>query len=327
MVPLHCLLAAAVSFATATGPAETGPPIPAYLYPRVEASVDRNEILIGDDILLSVTVVRKPSVEILARGREFDLGQFEIKDIRPGLEKTLPNGDLQKTDVYKLSTYFTGEFEIPPLDIRFRTEDGREDVFRTAPIAISVRGLTPEEAEDLDIRDIKPPVLLEGQSRWPLAAAAALGALTLIGLGWWLWRRRRAMPEGPPQPPPLPAHEIAFRELEALRAEKELFDPERAKEFSIRVSQIIRRFIYNRWGVTAMDETTFELMGEIKRLRLGDGAEARFRELFGACDLMKFAKHQPDASTFGEIIGKAWAAIDAAKAPAAGEGPPEDIRA
>ena len=140
--------------------APVSPTVPVDLYPNVEAGVDKNEIYIGDDFKFTVIYTHKPEIAILEKGRNFNLGQFEIKDIQPQPDKILENKDVQETTVYTLSTYFTGDFEIPAIDIRFRTKDGRDGTLKTSPIKIKVKSLTPEKSENLDIRDIKNPLVV-----------------------------------------------------------------------------------------------------------------------------------------------------------------------
>ena len=298
------LLVTVLSFTTVSAPSELSTITPA-LYPTVETRVDRSEIRIGDLITLTITLTHDPQVEIVSRGKKFDLGQFEIKDIHPGMDTALPDGRVQRTDEYLLSTYFTGDFEIPPLDIQFRTQAGQEGTFQTNPIQIHVRPLTPEESENLDIRDIKSPVLLEGRSRLGMILGGVGGLIVLGALAYWLWRRYRRGPVEAPAPPPLPAHEQALRALEELSRREDLFAPPHSKMFSILVSDILRAYVQNRWGITALDETSYEMLEEIQSLSLGEAIEQRFREFCDHCDLMKFARHEADVPLFHGLIEKA----------------------
>ncbi|RJP34398.1 MAG: hypothetical protein C4527_02390 [Candidatus Omnitrophota bacterium] len=287
--------------------------IPAALHPEIETGVDRNEILIGDVFNLSIVVTHDPSVQIVERGQDFDLGQFEIKTITPGNEERLPNGKIRKEIVYKLSTYFTGEFIVPPFDLTFQTEDGKTGTFRTSPIHITVRSLTPEESENLDIRDIKPQELLAGESRLPYVLAAA--ALLLIGLvtAYWLWRRYRKKQTVAPAQPPLPPHERAYRELADLRNRTDLIAERKFKEFAIRVSDIVRIYVQGRWGILAIDYTTEEILDEIDGLVLDGAVFKTFETFFSDCDLMKFAKHEPARDEATQLIDAAERIVDATK--------------
>ncbi|MFB3787005.1 MAG: BatD family protein [bacterium] len=298
------LLAAAPETSSATGT------IPAALYPSVETSVDRSEILIGDVFHLTVTVTHGPDVTILERETAAELGQFEIKDINPGSEEKLDGGRLRRTIDYRLSTFFTGEFEIPPLAIHFRTEDGREGSVQTSPMKIKVRSLTPEESENLDIRDIKDPVVLEGPSRaWIIWTA--LGTLLFIALAAYFIRRYYKNKETPPPVvPPLPPHLQALQELRELRKRQDLIEGRQYKEFSTRVSEILRVYIGRRWRITALEDTTDEVLEELSGVSLPEGVLELFQSFFRQCDLMKFAKHELPASELESLIGVAETIVE-----------------
>ncbi len=131
-----------------------------------------------------------------------------------------------------------------------------------------------------DIRDIRGPKYILPD--WVLLAL--IGGAALIGLsiyGWWRWRRHRAAPV-------LLPHEIALRRLEDIRA---LMQPASAREFSTAVSDIVRRYIEQKFDVTATRRTTEEFLREL--LESSNASLARHRGLLGEflqqCDFVKFA--------------------------------------
>lgn len=275
--------------------------VPASLYPEVETSVDKNEIKIGDLFHLTISFTHRPEVEILEKGHEFELGKFVIRDINPKPEKKLEDGRIRAETVYTLSTYFTGEYEIPALDVRFKTRDGRLGSFKTNPITINVRSLTPAESEELDIRDIKSPILLAGQSRWWIVFTALAAIILLAGfIYWYFFLRKKDQAE--PAIPPLPPHELALQRLEELRQRTDLVEEKKYKEFSTRLSEILRVYITQRWFIHAMDLTSHEILAELRPLRLGEDIEAKFQQFFEECDLIKFARHEPQIDELSESI-------------------------
>lgn len=302
---LHLTLLAAAPVT----PGATGT-IPAALYPSVETRVDRSEILIGDVFHLSVTVTHDPGVTILERETASELGQFEIKDIDPGNEEKLDDGRLRRTIDYRLSTFFTGEFDIPPFAIHFRTGDGREGSVQTSPMKIKVRSLTPEESENLDIRDIKDPVVLEGPSRaWIIWTA--LGTLLLLAFAAYFIRRYYQNKEiPPPVVPPLPPHLQALQDLRELRNRKDLIEGRLYKEFSTRLSEIIRIYISRRWRISALEDTTDEVLEDLSGVNPPEDVFELFQSFFMQCDLMKFAKHEMPAEELESLIGVAETIVD-----------------
>ncbi len=132
-----------------------------------------------------------------------------------------------------------------------------------------------------DIRDIRGPKYIFPP--WLLAAVIAGTVLLALGaLGFWRWLRRRR------QPRVLLPFEVALQRLEAMRA---LMQPDDAREFSIAVSDVVRRYIEERFGATATHRTTEEFLHDL--LESSHAPLARHRALLSEflqqCDLVKFA--------------------------------------
>ncbi|MGC9519088.1 MAG: BatD family protein [Desulfuromonadaceae bacterium] len=296
--------------AVAQTPAGATDTVPAHLIPAIETSVDRNEILIGDVFHLTVAITRDPSVQIIQRETGVDLGQFEIKEIHPQGVEELPDGKVREIMDYQLSTFFTGEFEIPAFDILYQTADGAKGSIRTSPISITVRSLTPEEAEDLDIRDIKEPVLIAGTSRmwiiWTALLSLFAAALAAYGLRRYFKKRQ----EQKPSAPPLPAHEEAYLALRELRENQEWRQNNDYEYFSMRLSEILRVYIRRRWGIDAIDQTSEEILQAFQTIGMAPGLFQEFEGFFTDCDLMKFAKHELPAEDLNGLIDQAERIVD-----------------
>ena len=145
--------------------------------------------------------------------------------------------------------------------------------------ALSIAPAVAEAAED--IRDIRGPKFIFPPWLLPaVIAGVVLLALSALGLRRWLRRRRR--------PRVLLPFEIALQRLEEMRA---LMQPEDAREFSIAVSDVVRRYIEERFGVTATHRTTEEFLHDL--LESSHAPLARHRALLSEflqqCDLVKFA--------------------------------------
>jgi hypothetical protein len=143
-------------------------------------------------------------------------------------------------------------------------------------------GPAPAPAEGSeDIRDIRGPKYMFPP--WLLPAVIAGAVLLALG-GWGLWRRLRRRR----QPRVLLPFEVALQRLEEMRA---LMQPEDAREFSIAVSDVVRRYIEERFSVTATHRTTEEFLHDL--LESSHAPLARHRALLSeflqACDLVKFA--------------------------------------
>lgn len=91
-----------------------------------------------------------------------------------------------------------------------------------------------------------------------------------------------------------PAHVIALRELDKLKAQK-LWQQEKIKEYYSRLTGIVRKYLENQFSVQAMEETTNEILRDV-RLR-GLDTKLNMNDLEGLlnlADLIKFAKGKAD---------------------------------
>jgi hypothetical protein len=140
--------------------------------------------------------------------------------------------------------------------------------------AASPQGGPPDAA---DIHDIHGPVAGRAPRRvWPYLACAGVAAGVVAAFS--LRARRHA-------PPPTPA-ERALRDLAAMRSGTSVD----SRGFSFSVSEIVRRYVEDRFALRAAHRTTEELLGDLMR---DASPVARHRaelgELLHRCDLAKFA--------------------------------------
>ncbi len=188
---------------------------------------------------------------------------------------------------FRLEPFLAGTYEIPALTVQFRQANEVDlHVIETEPMTVSVLSLLGEDAAAATVRDIAPPLdMPRGSGGWiALAAAGILAAACLV---WW-WRR----PHRAKEVPVVAAHLLALRQLRELQAER-LVEKGDIKGFHIRVSGVLRRYIENRFGVHAPEQTTEEFLATLGNDGTLGESRPLLREFLNRCDLVKFAKHQP----------------------------------
>jgi len=284
----------------------------------IEVAVDRSVITIGDYVEYVVRITADRDVEIPAARLHPDLGGFEILDFSLAEKPERVGEQLVWEDVYTISTYTTGDYQVPPYRVVYRTAAGEEREAASGPLRIEVRSITQEESEAADIADIKPPVPIRPPGRWwifVLAAAGLAGAVSGV-LAYVRFGRRRARPEGPP---PLPPHELALMELEALRRSDIVLDGD-AEGFSVAVSAVVRRYVEGRFAVPALERTSEETVGALReRPEAAPHADA-FEHFFDSCDLVKFGGNLFQWDDLRAVIDEAENLVRMTRSPA--EEPP-----
>ncbi len=156
--------------------------------------------------------------------------------------------------------------------------------FRTGPDAAW------EEAKWVDIlkyvRDVPPPPAPPEESSWlrrwgPIVLTVVVTLLLIV----LLFQRRRIKTA-----PPLPPEQWALRELD--RIEEKLMPPRGdAEAFHTQLSQVVRRYLAERFVPHALQQTTAEFLDAVRQVpQLTEAHQALLHDLFERCDLAKFAR-------------------------------------
>jgi hypothetical protein len=155
-----------------------------------------------------------------------------------------------------------------------------------ALVPFVVLGQGPAAPPAPEIRDIAPPVDVFPYPIW-VVVLAVLAALVVLGLVVWLIVR--AVRRRPAPLPPSP-RSVALRELEALRPTVETSEP---YDFSIAVSDVLRRYIGAAFGLKAPQQTSPEFLAAVAASkRFAQGERELLETFLERCDLIKFAPDQ-----------------------------------
>ena len=259
----------------------------------IEVSAD--SITVVDQVELAVEVIATEQQQVAFPEVGDKLGEFRVVDIRLADPKLLDSGRVARRQTYVLEPFLPGQYEIPALEIGIGGKGAEADSqqkIKTDPIAIEVRSLLPDSEEEPDIKEASGPVEMPGVDPWVYWLAGAT-VLIAAAAGYFLWRRRRAKAQV--QEAPVPPHEIAYGELDALLAE-DLISRGLAKLFYVRLSNILRHYIENRFGLRAPESTTEEFLIDLRASLAFEGRQKDLlRQFLEHCDLVKFAKLKPSA--------------------------------
>src|SRR5215510_4127515 len=148
-----------------------------------------------------------------------------------------------------------------------------------------------------EFHDIAPPVDYSLIPPW-LVFVIAFVVLSLLGLiVWWFAQRRK--PELPPKSP----REIALEDLEQIRPEIDRISP---YQFSIRVSDILRKYVTQQYGLPATRQTSIEFLTALAKASPFSTEEQTLLEDFlNRCDLIKFARYEATTSDSHLLLGEA----------------------
>ena len=138
-----------------------------------------------------------------------------------------------------------------------------------------------------EFHDIAPPVDYSLVPLWVIFVGTFLG-LALLGLiAWFLGRRQR-----PAKPPKLPRAR-AREALERITDEIKTMSP---YQFSIRVSDILRRYVTEQYALPLTRQTSVEFLNALRNsAAFSEEEKSLLADFLNRCDLIKFARY--DATT------------------------------
>jgi len=280
----------------------------------ISSSVDKRNIKIGDIITYKVEVVHNKDIEVSLPGLGANLGGFEIRDYEE-FDPRKEDGNIVSGAEYLISTFTTGKFVIPPLEVQYK-EPG-DTVYKklaTRKIEINVESMKP--SEEGDIRDIKEPVELpyfwwEAWGKW---AALGLGVLIVATGSYIIYRRKKQNKAIIPKkvPPPRPPHEIALESLDRVKQEK-LWEKGEIKKYYTEISEIIRAYCEGRFYIPALERTSSEILDELHNISIEPEVYALIQELLSVSDMVKFAKVIPESETHKKIMQSAYTIVEKTK--------------
>jgi hypothetical protein len=139
-----------------------------------------------------------------------------------------------------------------------------------------------------EFHDIVPPVDYSLLSPW-LIFLGMLVLLTVIGLIVWFAAKSLRRPT-PPQPP----RDRALALLEQIRAQITAINPYR---FSIRVSDILRRYVTEQFGLPVTRQTSVEFLNGLRGSSpFSEDEKSLLEDFLNRCDLIKFARYEATTS-------------------------------
>ena len=275
---------------------------------QVHASAPRATV--GDRLLVRVEVVHPPGVSfgppVPVPGEGASLTLEPVK--APAEEK----GADRDVFTFEAQAFETGTLQIPTFRLEWKKAGGEGGTATSQAIPVEIVSVLKGSQESPS--DLKPPAEIPAPPfPWGWALLAAL-LVTLCGALVYRLRRRKSSSDAPGVPivPLLPPHEQAYQELERLLASP-LLREGKVKEFHVELSEIVKRYLASRFDVETLERTTFEVLEDLKRVRIGSEPMGVAREFFSETDLVKFARYRPVEDQIRRSVDRAYHLVDLTK--------------
>ncbi len=282
----------------------------------VRAVFDTTSIYIGDQVHYTLTVEQPSGISLQIQPQKDTLCKnIEILSGPATDTSSTSTGRIKIVNRYLVTSFDTGFYQVPPVYAEIRNENGIRRFYSDYALleVMRVKIAPPDStAKIFDIIDpYKAPVTLGEILPWALLAilAAAL-VLVLIRI---LKRFKRKIKSEEVVVNPDPAHVIAFRDLEKLKNDQ-LWQKGEVKHYYSRLTEILRQYLENRFGVYSLEMTTSETLDElIKTGFKKDDSYTMLKNILNGSDLVKFAKYKPEPSENELHFENSWAFVEITK--------------
>ncbi|MFH1319463.1 MAG: hypothetical protein ABII90_02265 [Bacteroidota bacterium] len=261
----------------------------------VSATIDTNDILIGDHVHLNLKA-KYPTGDIINWPLITDTITGQIEVVERTQFDTVLTQDKKNTILSQsliITSFDSGFFVIPPF--QFSVKRDTANITETEPLLLTVHTVQVDTA--LAIKDIKSPleIPLTIEEILPYILAV-VGVISLILIIIYLYKKHKKKPERiifkkPKEPP----HLIALRKLKELEDSK-LWQQNKIKPYYSDLTEIVRTYIEHRFNIIAMELTTGETLSCFQNVDIEPDLKSKLKQMLSLADMVKFAKAKPIAS-------------------------------
>ncbi len=155
------------------------------------------------------------------------------------------------------------------------------------------------EFDKLGVYDIKaiqvPPFVWQDYLLYIGLVLLILLVLAALGVGTYMYIQKKK--KGYYFRPVViePPHVIALHALDHVKVEK-LWQQGKEKEYFTEITDILRKYIEDRFGVNAFEMTSDEILNVVNNFMIVESSTESLQQILKLSDLVKFAKYKPFAN-------------------------------
>jgi hypothetical protein len=282
---------------------------------EVKVTISPKKIKIGEQSKINISYQYEPGEEktdiIWPEFGDTLLGKVEILEkgkIKNGKVKNSDQPNLiERTQTLTVTSFDSGYYAIPPIQVIVNN-----DTLLSNPVLLEVHTVNVDTTRQFKkIKDIYETSLSLGDyfrmfGNWlydnlywilPLA-------ILILALIFYLWWKKRKKPELKVPEIIIPAHITALEHLKLLE-DKKLWHNGMIKEYYIEMTDILRTYIENRFRIHAMEQTTDEIMSQLRLTDISEISKLTLVPVLKLSDLVKFAKENPIGLENEEMMQRA----------------------
>lgn len=256
----------------------------------VEARIDSMEILIGQQAHVKVTIIAGDKANVVFPSfepRQMITPGVEVLDATDVSMSGIDNNDMSYEKTYILTSFDGNLYYLPPFTVKV---DGKE--YKSKSLALKVLEL---EIDSTRIEIFGPKDVQDNPfqwSDWSLIFWLSIIMLLLVATGYYLYvllRDNKPIKISIKAVKKLLPHQKAMKTIEQIKADR-MVTSENPKEYYTRLTDTLRKYIQERYGFSAMEMTSNEIIGRLMETA-DETAIEELKTLFRTADLVKFAKY------------------------------------
>jgi len=254
----------------------------------IRASVDRDRILIGEPVELTVEAFT-PLGSPVGWFDEDSIPHFEVVSRSP--LDTVESIDGKKIVQQLVITSFdSGRWQIPP----FQVNVAGQPYYSDTSVNISVNYVAYNPADDY--RDIKQIIEVASPSLKYVPWILAIASLVFFAAFLWLLHTRKHPARKQRTPPPVitSPYEDAMQALEELSQRQPSEGEE--KVYYTDLNDVLRIYLNRKFNISTIEKTNEQLILKIKDLNLPKDNLFKLAQSLKMGDFVKFARYRPEVT-------------------------------
>ena len=255
--------------------------LPLSAWAQVTAKIDPIEMMIGEQAQVTLTINTE-------EGASIEWPKLQPRqELVPGVEVIATTHPVFNEMVITLTSFDGKLYSLPPFKVKVNGKESQTNELALKVIEVEVD--TTKLDQFFGPKDVQDNPFL--WSEWSPIFWLSVLMLVLTALGIWLFVRLRANK-------PIIArikivkrllpHQKAMKEIEQIKADK-MVTSENQKEYYTKLTDTLRRYIEERYGFSAMEMTSSEIIDRL--MQTDQQSLDELRQLFTTADLVKFAKY------------------------------------
>lgn len=248
--------------------------------------IDSTKFIIGDQIN-AILKVKTENKELVKWPELKDsLSSLEIVS-KTKIDTLVENNYKTLSQSYKLTQFDSGTYILKPIAIKIG-----DSTFYTKQKTLQVSSVEVDTTKQ-KMYDIKQNIYV-GYSFWEILPYIlilfVLGVMLYMFYFYWKKQKNKEKPVSVPKISPFDFAILSLKKLD----EGNYLKNGNIKEFYVKLTDILRRYIEDEHDIPTMESTTDEIMVSVQRIDFSKEIKDKIRELLKESDFVKFAKYKPE---------------------------------